>query len=110
MISFHPTPPVRESGGTPAPGWPPTQILTTDERRGVSVRIAHLTYLRPIEHEWEIGLMIRKALETMRDFIQAAGPANVYAGQFRLDEINEVLADWGDLDQVKTRNDNHAYR
>lgn len=93
-----------------APQWPATPILTPDERKKISVRIAHLTYLRPIDHEWDIGVMIRKAMETMRDFIQAAGAANVYAGQYRLDEIGSVLAEWGDLDQVKTKNDNHAYR
>lgn len=93
-----------------APGWPATPILTPDQRKKISVRIAHLTYLRPIDHEWDIGVMIRTALETMHQFIQAAGPATVDAGQYRLDEIAAVLAAWGDFDQVKTKNDIHAYR
>lgn len=93
-----------------APGWPARPILTDGQRKKISVRIAHLTYLRPVDHEWDIGVLIRTALETMHQFIQVAGPANVYAGQYRLDEIAAVLAEWGDLDEVKTKNDNHAYR
>ncbi len=93
-----------------APGWAPFAILTPDERKMINVRIAHLTYLRPTEHEWEFGLMIRRALETMKRFIETAGPNNVHDGEQRLKELEAVLANWGDLDDVKTKNDNHAYR
>lgn len=92
------------------PTWQPRGILSSDERTTINVRIAHLTYLRPAAHEWDIGLMVRKALETMSAFIQAAGPDAVDNGQYRIDEITRELNQWNDLDEVKTKNDNHAYR
>jgi hypothetical protein len=53
--------------------------------------------------------MIRVALETIRDFIGAAGiPAPEWS--FRLNEVNDCLNNWGDRDTIWTENDNHAIR
>jgi hypothetical protein len=91
------------------PGWQADdsfEVFRTD----VNKRVVHFTLTRPVVHDWPIGIMIRTALETMKRFIEQAGPTTLTDGEQRLGEITPVLDECGDLDQVKTGNGRHAYR
>lgn len=90
--------------------WQAAGFLTEDERSAINVRVAHLTYLRPHEHDWAIGRMIRLALETIAAFIKAVGTAGHDGWDYRRSEVERTLADWGDRGGVRTNNDRHAHR
>jgi len=90
------------------PGYSQT-ILTSSERRQINVRVAHLTYLRPPAHAWDIGEMVRRGLEACAAFMKAAGVAGRDNWSTRLAEIEQTLKAWT-YDDVRTENDSHAFR
>ena len=94
-------------------GWSPSHFLTTDERTNINKRLAHLTYSQPHTHEWAVGKMIRRCLETIRDFLQAIGNGLSERWTERRDEVIAFLD--GDfqsqtLDSIWTETDKHAHR
>lgn len=91
-------------------GWEEGQILLPATYTSICRRLSHLTYDRPPEHVWHIGIMIRKALEAVRDFLRAT---LVDDGNWndRLNDIECDLANWGERDCIRTsRERGHAYR
>ncbi|RIK10606.1 MAG: hypothetical protein DCC49_02835 [Acidobacteria bacterium] len=90
--------------------WESRPTLRSETRKNINVRLSHLTYIRPREHAWEIGIMIGEALEAIRDFMHATLVSDESRNQL-LKSVESTLDDWGDRNRIHTSQEHgHAFR